>query len=356
MENTTHLFLAVRFNCNKCHDHPFERWTQDQYYQLAAYFAQVELDGGPEVQGPEDRRHRRRRRRCRWSRVIADTKAGEVKHDRTGADRHAAVPLTPTPDMPTRRSRAARAAGEVDHLEGQPVLRQELRQPPLGLPARRRHHRADRRHPRRQPADQPRAARPPDGGVHRERLRRAAHRSRRSASRRTYQLSVATNKWNEDDDINYSHAHRPPAAGRGAVRRDPPRRPARRAELPGLPPGSRAAQLLDSHVRAARRLPRTVRQAGPRERLRVRAVERHDARAGPEPGQRPDRRRCPQGPEQSARQARPPEKDDTPARGRDLPRDPEPPADGEGGRDRASRHSRPANRITPRRWPSSMPR
>ena len=35
MENTTHLFLATRFNCNKCHDHPFERWTQDQYYQTA---------------------------------------------------------------------------------------------------------------------------------------------------------------------------------------------------------------------------------------------------------------------------------------------------------------------------------
>ena len=34
MENTTQLFLATRFNCNKCHDHPFERWTQDQYYQL----------------------------------------------------------------------------------------------------------------------------------------------------------------------------------------------------------------------------------------------------------------------------------------------------------------------------------
>src|SRR5204863_2294283 len=31
MENTTHLFLGVRFNCNKCHDHPFERWTQDNY-------------------------------------------------------------------------------------------------------------------------------------------------------------------------------------------------------------------------------------------------------------------------------------------------------------------------------------
>ncbi|HEV3120418.1 MAG TPA: DUF1549 domain-containing protein, partial [Isosphaeraceae bacterium] len=47
MENTTQLFLAVRFNCNKCHDHPFERWTQDQYYQTAAFFAQVELKGDP---------------------------------------------------------------------------------------------------------------------------------------------------------------------------------------------------------------------------------------------------------------------------------------------------------------------
>jgi len=36
MENTTHLFLATRFNCNKCHDYPFERWTQDQYYHTAA--------------------------------------------------------------------------------------------------------------------------------------------------------------------------------------------------------------------------------------------------------------------------------------------------------------------------------
>ena len=37
MENTTHLFLGIRFNCNKCHDHPFERWTQDQYYEMAAF-------------------------------------------------------------------------------------------------------------------------------------------------------------------------------------------------------------------------------------------------------------------------------------------------------------------------------
>ncbi|HUP78625.1 MAG TPA: DUF1549 domain-containing protein, partial [Pirellula sp.] len=51
LENTTHLFLGVRFNCNKCHDHPFERWTQDQYYHLAAYFGQVALKEDPKSEG-----------------------------------------------------------------------------------------------------------------------------------------------------------------------------------------------------------------------------------------------------------------------------------------------------------------
>lgn len=41
MENMTQVFLGTRFNCNQCHDHPFERWTQRQYYELSAYFADV---------------------------------------------------------------------------------------------------------------------------------------------------------------------------------------------------------------------------------------------------------------------------------------------------------------------------
>src|SRR5262249_22071933 len=51
MENTTQLFLAIRFNCNKCHDHPFERWTQDQYYQMASFFAQVGRKEDPKFKG-----------------------------------------------------------------------------------------------------------------------------------------------------------------------------------------------------------------------------------------------------------------------------------------------------------------
>ena len=76
----------------------------------------------------------------------------KCKHGGTGKPAAPAFPYRAR--RPGRRRRLApRAAGQLDHLEGQPVLRQELRQPPVGLPARRRHHRADRRHPRRQPAD-----------------------------------------------------------------------------------------------------------------------------------------------------------------------------------------------------------
>ncbi|HUG82008.1 MAG TPA: DUF1549 and DUF1553 domain-containing protein [Bryobacterales bacterium] len=46
MEKTTQLFLGVRMACAQCHDHPFERWTQNQYYQLAAFFASVGVKPG----------------------------------------------------------------------------------------------------------------------------------------------------------------------------------------------------------------------------------------------------------------------------------------------------------------------
>ena len=48
MESTTQLFLGTRFNCNKCHDHPFEKWTQRQHWEMAALFADVtrgDVDG-----------------------------------------------------------------------------------------------------------------------------------------------------------------------------------------------------------------------------------------------------------------------------------------------------------------------
>lgn len=42
-ETTAQLFFGVRMQCAKCHNHPFERWTQDDYYSMAAWFARVKL-------------------------------------------------------------------------------------------------------------------------------------------------------------------------------------------------------------------------------------------------------------------------------------------------------------------------
>src|SRR5207245_8233352 len=69
MEKTTQVFLGVRMVCAQCHDHPFERWTQNQYYQMAAFFSGVGLRAGYEV-GEE---------------IVFDQRSGyEMKHPKDG--------------------------------------------------------------------------------------------------------------------------------------------------------------------------------------------------------------------------------------------------------------------------------
>ncbi|MCE9534410.1 MAG: DUF1549 and DUF1553 domain-containing protein [Planctomycetes bacterium] len=41
IEDVAQLFLGVRMQCAQCHHHPFERWSQDDYYTLTAFFSQV---------------------------------------------------------------------------------------------------------------------------------------------------------------------------------------------------------------------------------------------------------------------------------------------------------------------------
>ena len=41
IEDVAQLFLGVRMQCAQCHHHPFEKWSQDDYYSLAAFFGQV---------------------------------------------------------------------------------------------------------------------------------------------------------------------------------------------------------------------------------------------------------------------------------------------------------------------------
>ncbi|HJT77569.1 MAG TPA: DUF1549 and DUF1553 domain-containing protein [Gemmataceae bacterium] len=44
-ENVAQVFMGMRIQCAQCHNHPFDRWTQDDYYSFAAFFAQIGRKG-----------------------------------------------------------------------------------------------------------------------------------------------------------------------------------------------------------------------------------------------------------------------------------------------------------------------
>jgi hypothetical protein len=41
MEDVAQLFLGTRMQCAQCHHHPFEKWSQQDYYGFAAFFSNV---------------------------------------------------------------------------------------------------------------------------------------------------------------------------------------------------------------------------------------------------------------------------------------------------------------------------
>lgn len=46
VDDTAQVFLGLRIGCARCHNHPFEKYTQEDYYGLAAFFARVGRKGG----------------------------------------------------------------------------------------------------------------------------------------------------------------------------------------------------------------------------------------------------------------------------------------------------------------------
>ena len=50
-ENMAQAFLGTRIQCAQCHNHPFDRWTMDDYYGFAAFFSQV---GYKQAQDPRE--------------------------------------------------------------------------------------------------------------------------------------------------------------------------------------------------------------------------------------------------------------------------------------------------------------
>jgi hypothetical protein len=102
-ESTSQLFFGIRMQCAQCHNHPFERWTQNDYYHMAAWFARLEAKQDPIDQGSPKQPYPWQLRENAL--FIFSKPAGEVNHPQTGRPMAPKVPGMPAPDIPAGHDR-----------------------------------------------------------------------------------------------------------------------------------------------------------------------------------------------------------------------------------------------------------
>ena len=86
-ENTCQAFLSLSINCAKCHNHPLEKWTNDQYYAFANLFARVRAKGwGGDTRNGDGKR------------TVFSTSHGDLIQPRTGK----VQPPTPLDGIPLK--------------------------------------------------------------------------------------------------------------------------------------------------------------------------------------------------------------------------------------------------------------
>lgn len=187
-ETTAQLFLGIRIQCAKCHNHPFEKWSQDNYYGIAAAFTRIGRQKGAK---PDEE-------------IIHVTRSGEIKQPRTGQTMKVHLLLKGDVDVPADQDRRevfadwlvspenpffARAAVNRiwGHLMGRGIV---------------------------EPVDDFRDSNPPSNAALLDTLAEQFATndfSRKWAIRtimnsRVYQLSSKKNDFNADDEIYASHA------------------------------------------------------------------------------------------------------------------------------------------------------
>lgn len=229
-ENTSQMFLGVRIQCARCHNHPFDRWTRADYYRFAAFFGRLKTKTGGE-----------------WGdKAIFVADEGEVKHPKTG-DVMRPCPLGETrppaiPDDADRREALARwltapenpwfARSIVNRLWGQLMGR--------GLV---------------EPVDDLRATNPASNEAALQALASdylandydLKHTLRVICSSATYQLSSELNVTNQHDETQFSH-HLVRRLGAEQLLDAVVQATGMPEKFPRVPLGARAAQLPDTAV------------------------------------------------------------------------------------------------------------
>ncbi len=188
VETTAQLFLGIRIQCAKCHNHPFERWSQDNYYGVAAAFARVGRKNGATADDE----------------VIFVQDGGDVTQPRTGRTMPVHLLLEGDVDVPAGEDRRvvfanwltkpdnpffARATSNRiwGHLLGRGIV---------------------------EPVDDFRDSNPPSNAPLLEELARQFVEHgysrkwliRQIVTSRTYQRSAQTTALNENDELYFSHA------------------------------------------------------------------------------------------------------------------------------------------------------
>lgn len=224
-ENVAQSFLGMRIQCARCHNHPFDRWTMDDYYGFTAFFSQV---GFKQSHDPREF-------------IVFDRGQGEILHM---VDNRAVPPKF-----------LGGGGADVATSDRRSVLAEWIVSDENFAFARNLANIVWAHHMGRgiiEPVDDVRISNPPSNDALLDLLARKLIESdydlrslvRAICTSRTYQLSTAANPTNADDFANFSRAH---------VRRV-------RAEalldsisqitntiddFPRLPAGARAAQIAD---------------------------------------------------------------------------------------------------------------
>ena len=189
METTTQLFLGVRMVCAQCHDHPFEKWTQNQYYQLAAFFAAVGMKPGFDAD----------------EQIVYLKRSGnDIKHPKTNkvVDAEyliASAGLPQIADFRDRREALAEWLTSAQNPFFAKAIVNRVWSYFLGRGII-------------EPVDDIRGSNPPINPVLLDALERdfvasgfdLRHLIRAIVNSRTYQTGIETNKWNENDEVNFS--------------------------------------------------------------------------------------------------------------------------------------------------------
>jgi hypothetical protein len=234
-ETTARLFLGVRLQCARCHNHPFDRWTQDDYYQWGAWFSQIEYQVVS-----NSRTDKFDKNMFIGEQIVHVLAGGEVTNARTGKTAAPRYLGDNTPEFPPVADRTAIMADWVTSPRNELFVKSQVNFVWYHLMAR----------GLIEPIDDVRATNPAshpelldalgkDFVAHKFNLR---HLVRTILNSRTCQLSSEPNETNRDDDANYARARvrRLTAEqlidAQSAVLGVAP-------EFPGYPEGTRAMQV-----------------------------------------------------------------------------------------------------------------